>query len=37
MGTREVNFPSEELQQLEPDNDCLGNQAALRKRIEEKG
>ncbi|XP_022289032.2 1-deoxypentalenic acid 11-beta-hydroxylase-like [Crassostrea virginica] len=37
LGTREVSFPSEELQQLRDSNHLLNNPEALRKELHEKG
>ena len=37
LGTRQLDFPSTQLQQLKDDNDCLGDQSKLKDRIQDKG
>ena len=37
LGTQQLDFPSKQLQQLEDDNDCLGDQTKLKARIQDKG
>lgn len=37
LGTRELDFPSEELQELKDSNHLLGNFSALREQLREQG
>ncbi len=37
LGTQQLDFPSKQLQQLDDDNDCLGDQSKLKARIHDKG